>query len=162
MALSDVFLTPLGLVALLAVVPVVVLYLVQPDPRRIELPTLHLLLEDDERDASNPLLERLRRSLLLLLQLLVIVALALALAGPYVSVSESQTVEETVIVLDGSASMNVQTDGRTRFTAAVAAAREETTGTNAVVFAGSESRIALRSGGSDEVDRTLDELSAVD
>ena len=162
MALSDAFLTPLGLVALLAVVPVILLYLVQPDPRRIELPTLRLLLEDDERDASNPLLERLRRSFLLLLQLLVIVALAAALAGPYVSVSESQTVEETVIVLDGSASMGVGTDGGTRFTAAVAAAREETTGTNAVVFAGSESRVALRSGGSDEVDRALDELSVVD
>jgi len=162
MALSDVFLTPLGLVALLAVVPVVLLYLVQPDPRRVELPTLRLLLDDDERDASNPLLERIRRSLLLLLQLLVIVALALALAGPYVTVSESQTVEETIIVLDGSASMAVQTGDGTRFAAAVAAARESTTGTNSVVFAGSESRIVLRSGGVDEVERTLDELAVVD
>jgi len=162
MALSDAFLTPLGLVALLAVVPLVILYLVQPDPRRIELPTLRLLLDDDERDASNPLLERLRRSLLLLLQLLVIVGLAVALAGPYVSVSESQTIEETVIVLDGSASMGVETDGGTRFSAAVAAAREVTTGTNAVVFAGAESRIVLRSGGSDEVDGALDGLAVVD
>jgi len=162
MALSDAFLTPLGLVALLAVVPLVILYLVQPDPRRIELPTLRLLLDDDERDASNPLLERLRRSLLLLLQLLVIVGLAVALAGPYVSVSESQTIEETIIVLDGSASMGVETDGGTRFSAAVAAAREVTTGTNAVVFAGAESRIVLRSGGSDEVDGALDGLAVVD
>jgi len=162
MALSDVFLTPLGLVALLSVVPVVILYLVQPDPRRVELPTLRLLLEDDEQDASNPLLERLRRSLLLLLQLLVLIGLAVSLAGPYVTVSESQTVEETVIVIDGSASMGVQTDGSTRFAAAVAAARESTTGTNSVVFAGSESRIALRSGGVDEVERTLDGLSVAD
>ncbi|MFB6255180.1 MAG: VWA domain-containing protein [Haloplanus sp.] len=162
MALSDAFLAPLGLVALLAVVPVVLLYFVQPDPRRIELPTLRLLLDDDERDASNPLLERLRRSLLLLLQLLVIVGLAVALAGPYVSVSESQTVEETVLVLDGSASMGVETDSGTRFSAAVATAREVTTGTNAVVFAGAESRVALRSGGRDEVDATLDSLAVVD
>jgi hypothetical protein len=162
MALADAFLTPLGLVALLAVVPIVILYLVQPDPRRIELPTLRLLLDDEERDASNPLFERLRRSLLLLLQLLVIVGLAVALAGPYVSVSESQTVEETVVVLDGSASMGVETDGRTRFAAAVAAARETTTDTNAVVFAGGEGRIVLRSGGSDEVDAALDGLSVVD
>jgi len=162
MALADAFLTPLGLVALLATIPIVILYLVQPDPRRVQLPTLRLLLDDDERDASNPLLERLRRSLLLLLQLLVVVALAVALAGPYVSVSESQTVEETVIVLDGSASMGVETGDGTRFSAAVAAARDATTGTNAVVFAGSESRIVLRSGGSDEVDRTLDDLSVVD
>jgi len=162
MALSDVFLTPLGLAALLAVVPVILLYLVQPDPRRVELPTIALLLDDEQRDASNPLLERLRRNLLLVLQLLVLVALAVALAGPYVSVSESQTVEETVIVLDGSASMTVDTGDGTRFAAARAAARETTTGTNSVVFAGTESRIALRSGGDTEVQATLDELAVTD
>ena len=162
MALSDVFLTPLGLVALLTVVPVILLYLVQPDPRRIELPTIELLLDDDQRDASNPLLERLKRNLLLFLQLLVLVALAVALAGPYVSVSESQTVEETVIVLDGSASMAVETDGGTRFDAARAAAREVSTGTNSVVFAGAESRVALRSGGDTEVQGTLDSLAVTD
>jgi hypothetical protein len=162
MALSDVFLTPLGLVALLTVVPVILLYLVQPDPRRVELPTLEFLLDDDQRDATNPLLERLKRNLLLLLQLLVLVALAVSLAGPYVSVSQSQTVEETVLVLDGSASMGVETDGGTRFAAAVAAAREETTGTNSVVVAGADSRIALRSGGDTEVQATLDGLSVRD
>ena len=67
-----------------------------------------------------------------------------------------------MIVLDGSASMGVETDGGTRFSAAVADARGAATGTNAVVFAGSESRIVLRSGGGDEVDRTLDELAVVD
>jgi hypothetical protein len=159
MALADAFLSPLGLLALAAVVPVILLYLVQPDPRRVELPTLRYLLDEEGEDAANPLLERLKRSLLLLLQLLVIVALAVSLAGPYVSVSESQTVEETVIVLDGSASMSVETGDGTRFDAAVAAAREATTGTNSVVFAGAESRIALRSGGQGEVDATLDGLS---
>jgi hypothetical protein len=159
MALSDAFLTPLGLAALLTVVPVILLYLVQPDPRRIELPTIELLLDDEQRDASNPLLERLQRNLLLVLQLLVLVALAVALAGPYVSVSESQTVEETVIVLDGSASMAVETDDGTRFAAARAAAREATTGTNSVVFAGADSRVALRSGGDTEVQATLDDLA---
>ncbi|WP_251331045.1 BatA domain-containing protein [Haloplanus pelagicus] len=162
MALSDVFLTPLGLVALLTVIPVVLLYLVQPDPRRVELPTVEFLFDDDQRDATNPLLERLKRNLLLLLQLLVLIGLAVSLAGPYVSVSESQTVEETVVVLDGSASMGVETDGGTRFAAAVAAAREETTGTNAVVFAGAESRIVLRSGGDTEVQTALDGLAVTD
>ncbi|WP_338737993.1 VWA domain-containing protein [Haloplanus salilacus] len=159
MALADAFLSPLGLLALLAVVPVILLYLVQPDPRRVELPTLRYLLDEEGEDAANPLLERLKRSLLLLLQLLVIVALAVSLAGPYVTVSESQTVEETVIVLDGSASMGVETGSGTRFDAATAAARDVTTGTNSVVFAGSENRIALRSGGDGEVAATLDDLA---
>jgi hypothetical protein len=162
MALSDAFLTPLGLVALLAVIPVVVLYLVQPDPRRIELPTIRFLVDDEGRDASNPLLERLRRSLLLLLQLLVLVALAVSLAGPYVTVAESQTVEETVLVVDGSASMATATDGGTRFSAALADARGSTTGTNSVVFAGPTPRIVLRSGGSGEATAALDDLAVTD
>ncbi|MFA9518063.1 BatA domain-containing protein [Halopenitus sp. H-Gu1] len=162
MALSDVFLTPLGLVALLAVIPVILLYLVQPDPRRVELPTLRFLLDEAGEDASNPLLERLNRNVLLVLQLLVLIALAVSLAGPYMSVSESRTVEETVIVLDGSASMGVETGDGTRFDAAVAAASESTTGTNSVVFAGSESRIALRTGGADEVTTTLEGLAVTD
>jgi hypothetical protein len=160
MALSDLFLSPVGLLALLAVVPVVVLYLVRPDPRRVDLPTLRLLVDEEGEDASNPLLERLTRSLLLLLQLSVLVAFAVALAGPYVSVSESRTVEETVVVLDGSASMGVETGDGTRFEAAVAAARESATNTNAVVVAGGESRVVLRSGGADEAATALDGLRA--
>ncbi|WP_423751414.1 DUF7408 domain-containing protein [Salinirarus marinus] len=164
MALSDGFgfLTPLGFVALAALVPVVVLYLVQPDPRKIRLPTLRFLLEEGERDASNPLLERLRRSLLLLLQLAVLVLLATSLATPYVSVSEQTTVEETVVVVDGSASMATQADGATRFDRAVAAARDATTGTTSVVFAASESRIVLRQGTAADAQAALDGLSVTD
>ena len=152
-------LTPLGLLALAALVPVIVLYLVQPDPRIVELPTLAFLREDDERDASHPLLERLKRSLLLLLQVLVLVLLATALATPYVAVSEETTVEETVLVVDGSASMGTQADGATRFDRAVAAAREDATGTTSVVHAASDSRIVLRQGSATDAETTLDGLS---
>jgi len=162
MALSDLFLTPLGLLALLAAVPVVVLYLIQPDPRRLALPTVRYLLEDGREDASNPLFERIKRSLLLLLQLLVILGLAVALAAPYVSVSKSQTIEETVLVLDGSASMATHDGGTTRFDRALSAARDAASGTNAVVFAGGETRIPLRSGGPTEVSATLDSLAVTD
>ena len=159
LALGDLFLSPLGLLALLAAVPIVLLYLIQPDPRRVELPTLRFLLADRREDASNPLLERIKRSLLLLLQVLVVVGLALALAGPYVSVSESRTVEETVLVVDASASMATQADGATRFDRAVAAARETTSGTNSIVVAGADTHVALRSGGAADVAATLDTLT---
>jgi len=151
-------LTPLGLLALAALVPVIVLYLVQPDPRIVPLPTLVFLLEEDERDASHPLLERLRRSLLLLLQLLVLVLLATALATPYVAVSEETTVEETVLVVDASASMATETGGATRFDRALAAAREDATGTTSVVLAASDSRIVLRQGSATDAENSLSEL----
>ncbi|MFD1599687.1 vWA domain-containing protein [Halobellus rarus] len=162
MALSDAFLSPLGLAALLAAVPVVLLYLIRPDPRRVTLPTVRFLSDSDGRSSSRPLLERLKRSALLLLQLLAIVLFATALATPYVPVSESETVEETVLVVDASASMNAESDGRTRFERAVAAAREETSSTTSVVVVDGQSSIALRAGTASDAAETLSDLRATD
>ena len=133
MALQDVFLTPLGLAALLVGVPVVVLYLIRPDPSRVELPTYRFLTEKEREGSTTAVFERLSRSLLLVLQLLVILLLAVSLASPYVPVSERETVEETVLVVDTSASMATGADGASRFERAVATAREEVTGTTSVV-----------------------------
>jgi hypothetical protein len=162
MALSDFFLSPLGLLALLSVVPLVVLYLVRPDPLEVELPTLRFLTERTRQETTNPILEQLRRNLLLLLQVLVLVLLATSLATPYITVSESETVEETVLVVDASASMGVQTDGTTRFDRAVAAAREEVTGTTSVVVVGASPRVALRGGTPDEARGVLADLDRTD
>ena len=149
-------LAPLGLLALLAAVPVVVLYLIRPDPARVDLPTLRFLDEDAGTDATNPLLERLRRNLLMLLQVLVIVLLAAALATPYVTVPREQTTEETVVVLDASASMSVEEGSGTRFDRAVAAARDAASGTTSVVVAAERPRVLVRGGPRAEARRALD------
>jgi hypothetical protein len=159
MALSDVFLTPLGLAALAAAIPIVILYLVRPDPRKIRLPTFRFLTEDRREDQSNPVFERLKRSALLLLQLLAILLFATALATPYVPVSESSTVEETVLVVDASASMTVQSGGETRFARAVAEAETAVTGTTSVVVAGANPTVELRGGPPDEARSVLSGLS---
>ncbi|CCC39801.1 vWA domain-containing protein [Haloquadratum walsbyi] len=162
MVLSDVFLAPIGIMALAALIPILILYFIQPDPRRVELPTVELLFEDTQQDASRPLFDRIKQNLLLLLQILVVILLAVSIAGPYISVAESQTVSETILVIDGSASMQVNTGDGTRFTAAIAAARETTSSTNSVIFAGSTSSVVLRSGGASEVQTTLAELRPTD
>lgn len=125
MVLDEFFLFPLGLLALLGAVPLVVLYLLRPEPVRRTLPTFQFLAEATGRNASNPIFDRLLRSLLLLIQLLALVALVGSLATPYMLVPESETVSETVIVVDTSASMAVQDGGATRFDQALATAREE-------------------------------------
>jgi hypothetical protein len=66
-ALTDLFLSPLGPVALFSVVPLVVLYLVRPEPVRVRLPTLGFLRKSDETATDRPAFSRLRRDLLLLL-----------------------------------------------------------------------------------------------
>ncbi len=151
-------LAPLGLLALLAVVPLVVLYLIQPDPVRVDLPTLRFLEEDRGSDATNPLLERLRRNLLLLLQILVVVLLAVALATPYVTVPREQAADETVVVLDASASMTTVDGGESRFDRARRAAREAVSGTTSVVVAARQSRVPVRSGSRTAARRALDRV----
>jgi hypothetical protein len=158
MVLSDVFLAPLGLVALLTTVPLILLYLIRPEPERVELPTLRFLAEQAGQSASSPLFERLLRNLLLLIQLVALVVLATSLAAPYVTVPQETTVEETVLVVDGSGSMTTTDGGTTRFERAVAAARDEVTSTTSVVFAGTDVRVTARAVPAEDATAALDEL----
>jgi len=162
MALSDVFLSPLGLAAAALAIPVVLLYLIRPDPERFELPTFRFLAEEERQRATQPLFERLSRSLLLLIQILAILALAGALAAPYVPVSERAVVEETILVVDTSASMATTDGGDTRFDRAVAAAREEVTDTTSVVTTAGGGTVALRRSPPSDTERTLSNLAVSD
>ncbi|WP_410764945.1 BatA domain-containing protein [Haloferax sp. DFSO60] len=159
MVLDEYVLSPLGLLALLGIVPLVLLYLLRPDPIRRTLPTFQFLATAREQNVSNPKFERLVRSLLLVLQLLAIVALAGTLATPYVLVPESETVSETVLVVDSSASMSVSDGGATRFERARSAARNEISGTTTIVAAGGTDDVLLRRGTPADARNTLDELS---
>ncbi|WP_436924725.1 DUF7408 domain-containing protein [Halosimplex amylolyticum] len=162
MALSDVFLTPLGLAAALVAIPIVVLYLIRPDPDRVELPTLRFLADEQRQRATTPLFERIARSLLLLIQILAVLLLAGSLAAPYVPVEERAVVEETVLVVDTSASMATTDDGRTRLDRALAAADEEVTTRTSVVTTDGSGQVALRRGPPSAARETLQGLEATD
>ncbi|MFC7138395.1 BatA domain-containing protein [Halosimplex aquaticum] len=146
MALSDVFLAPIGLAAALVAIPIVVLYLIRPDPDRVELPTLRFLADEQRQRATTPLFERISRSLLLLIQILAVLLLAGSLAAPYVPVEERAVVEETVLVVDTSASMATTADGQTRLDRALAAADEEVTTRTSVVTTSGGGQVVLRRG----------------
>lgn len=164
--LGGVFLSPLGLAALAVAIPIVALYLVRPDPERVVLPTLRFLSEEASEARENPYLSRLRRNLLLLVQLLAVLALALALASPYVTVAERETLQESVVVVDASASMNTEVGpgGATRFDRAVGAASEAVSGeTTVVVAAGSGGgRVPLRAGSAADARDVLSNLRPTD
>ena len=72
----------LGLGGALLMVPVVLHFLMQPKPKRVDLPTLRFL---QERQHSTRSRMRLRHLMLLLLRCLLIALGALALAGPAVA-----------------------------------------------------------------------------
>jgi hypothetical protein len=161
-ALLDGLLTPIGLLALAGLVPLVILYLVRPNPEERRLPTVRFLSEQNQRESANPLLERLRRSLLLLIQVLAVVLLALALAQPFQFVPERTTVEETVLVVDASASMATRTGDGTRFQSALEAASDAPTSTTSVVVSSADGGVVLRKGGPPEARSALDGVSVTD
>ncbi|WP_226023508.1 DUF7408 domain-containing protein [Halomicrobium salinisoli] len=158
MVLENALLDPLGLVALAALVPLVLLYLVRPDPRELALPTVEFLTEDEDDGGSNTVLRRFNRDLLFLVQALAIALVALALASPYVTDTAPRSPEETVVVLDASASMGTETGDGTRFERARRAARADVDGPTTVVVAGGGPRRLVREGGPETARRAIGDL----
>ncbi|UPW00571.1 BatA domain-containing protein [Halorussus gelatinilyticus] len=161
-SLSSAFLRPLGLAALAAAIPVLALYLLKPDPERIEFPAVEFLAGDSEERRRHPALRRLRRNAVLAVQLLAILAVAVSLAAPYVPVSESETVSETVLVVDATASMATESGGTTRFDRAISAATDAATAETSVVVAGAETAVVARRAPPAEAKATLSGLSVAD
>jgi len=157
-ALSSAFLRPLGLAALAAAIPVLLLYLRRPDPTRVAFPAVEFLLGDRDERRSRPAFRRLRRNALLAIQLFAIAALAVSLAAPYVPVSEERTVEETVLVVDRSASMATHSEGATRFDRAVAAATDAVSTETSVVVSGAGTGVTARRVPAAEAREALDGL----
>jgi len=157
-ALSSAFLRPLGLAALAAAIPILLLYLRKPDPTRVAFPAVEFLLGDSDERRSRPAFRRLRRNALLAIQIFAIAALAVSLAAPYVPVSEERTVEETVLVVDRSASMATDSGGETRFDRALAAAKAEVSTETSVVVSGAETGVIARRVPAAEARDTLDNL----
>ncbi|WP_210424083.1 vWA domain-containing protein [Halorussus ruber] len=157
-ALSSVFLRPLGLAAVAAALPIIALYLLKPDPEEVAFPAVEFLLGDREERRRHPALRRLQRNALLALQLLAVLLVAVSLAAPYVPVSERETVSETVVVVDATASMATEAGEKTRFDRAVQAAEDAVTSETSVVVAGAETTVPTRRAPPTEAKAALSDL----
>ena len=111
------FLTPAFLLLGLLAAPIILLYMLRLRRREVTVSSTLLwqkLLRD--REANAPW-QKLRRNLLLILQLLILAALVLALARPFLPTPAVIT-GNTVVLLDGSASMQATDAAPSRFAAA--------------------------------------------
>jgi len=120
------------------------------------VPTTEFLPNVEEEGGSNPILEKLRRNLLLLIQIAALVLLAVALGSPFIEVAKTEAADETVIVLDSTASMGAEEGGETRFDRAVELAKDEVTAVTSVVVVGSTTRAPIEEGAAGEARSTLD------
>ncbi|MFB6284735.1 MAG: BatA domain-containing protein [Halobacteria archaeon] len=152
------FLNPLGLLGLASLIPLIILYIIRPDPRNLEIPTVQFLPNVDDEGGSNPVIERLRRNLILFLQILALILITLALASPFITVPQSQTVGETVIVLDTSASMATEAGGSNRFQKAISAAKSSVSSSTTIIVSGVTTGVTLNEGDAGEARQKLNQL----
>ncbi|MFC1648018.1 BatA domain-containing protein [Nanoarchaeota archaeon] len=129
------FLDKVGLYALLALVPLIILYLIRPKPKERSIPSLMFFLKDLGKADRRSFFRRFTQDWLFWIQLLVLLILALAVAKPFINVPETSLADRTILVLDTSASMMTKTDGKTRFEEAKDIAKDKLSGQNTIILA---------------------------
>ena len=138
------FETPLALAALLSVIPLIVIYMLRPKPKVLSIPSLMFVLKlEKERKRVYASLTKIVQDPLFLVQLLMLILLFIAAAGYYYTSQEPLSGEHTVLVLDTSASMQVES----RFADAVGIADGYVSKKNSIILASDTPLLALESGG---------------
>lgn len=126
---------PSALFLLLLLLPVIILYVLKPKPKTRKMPSLMLLISPGKKRGFRSLFEALIRDPLLLLQLAAITILVFTLVNPFFSANAPY--ENTVIVLDNSASMSANDVIPDRFSKAVDIASGYLTGAkSSLILAG--------------------------
>lgn len=95
-----------ALLGLLLLIPIILLYLLNPKPKHIRFPTVMFITRIEKEKRFRSLFTRFIRDPLLLLQILIIIFLVMGLLNPFlVTEEEMDPPTSVVIVIDGSASM---------------------------------------------------------
>lgn len=102
--IDQIFLNPMGLLAALAIVPLLTFYLMKPKPEEQVMPSIMFFQEEKEQDKLRKAYRTLVSNLPLLLQILAVFFFAFALAEPFTNTQV--TSNKKVIVLDHSASVS--------------------------------------------------------
>jgi len=129
------FLNQIGLLALISLIPFIILYLRKPKPKDRVIPSLMFILQNKKTSMKNSFLRNFLANLLFLIQLLALIGLSISVAQPYIKILYDVTLENTVIVLDASASMQADESGKTRFEEAIKEAKKALSGRNSIILA---------------------------
>ncbi|MBP1909090.1 vWA domain-containing protein [Methanolobus bombayensis] len=148
---------PLALGALASVIPLILLYLLRPKPLQVQIPSLMFLMDiKEEKKRFYTSISKLVKDPLFFIQLFILILLALAAASPYFESQEALSGDHTVIIIDGSASM--QTDNR--FGEAISKAEDYVSKTNTVILAESTPVTIIEEAGSQATYDALDSMEA--
>ncbi len=148
-----------GVWALALLIPLIVLYLIRPKPKLMTIPSLMFFMKSTGATKLTSFLRQFLRDWLFLLQFLIIFLLASTLAQPFMYYQHDITAQNTVIVIDVSASSQVKEDGgRTRFDIAVDKAKGLLGSKNTIVLAKDVPQIGIQDA---DVPDTMEYLNAL-
>ena len=129
------FARPIGLLALIGAIIFIILYLRRPKPQDKVIPSLMFIMQEKKRSTQYSFFQKLMTNLLFLLQLLSIAGLGIVAAAPFVKLNYDVTLENTVVILDVSASMQAKEKGISRFDRALEDAKKVLSGRNSIIMA---------------------------
>lgn len=131
---ADYFLNTVGLYGLLSLIPLILLYLVKPKPIEKKIPSLMFFLKDIGRENALSMFRKVFRDWLFLFQLLALVIVSAAIAKPYLVVPEESVAENSIVILDASASMQTKYQDGTRFDEALRLAKKSLGSKNTLIL----------------------------
>ncbi|MFC1704736.1 BatA and WFA domain-containing protein [Nanoarchaeota archaeon] len=147
-----------GLWGLLALVPFILMYLIRPRLKEKVIPSLMFLLKNNKRSIQASFLRNLMRNFLFFIQLIILAGLAFSLAMPYITVPYKSSAENTVVVLDLSASMQTKYGMGTRFDKAISEIKPRLSGRVSIILAQNQPLVLLNDGRVEEALNLLSRL----
>ena len=151
------FANTLGLIALASLIPFIILYLRKPRPLDRVIPSLMFILKGKKTSKQYDFLRKFLTNLLFFIQLLALVGLSLVIAQPFVKVNYDISLENTIVVLDASGSMQAYESG-TRFDKAIKEAKKVLSGKNSIIIAENVPLIVLEDESDETASSILDNL----
>lgn len=149
-----------GLYALLSIIPLIIIYLLRPRPRKLKIPSLMFLLDIEKKKRLN-IFRKFLKDPLFFIQLLVLAIISLAVAAPFIMANEEAGGGSTVIILDASASMQAKTtSGSTKFQDAIDQANKFLSAKNTVILAESVPIMVMNEAPSSSAADALKKLKA--
>ncbi|MEA1895628.1 MAG: BatA and WFA domain-containing protein [Euryarchaeota archaeon] len=139
----------------LSVIPLIIVYLLKPKAKDIMIPSVMFIAQITEKQKKIArTIRKIIKDPLFLIQLLILLLLILAIASPYNEERTEIKGGHTIIVLDGSASMQAGD----RFVKAMERADEHLTARNSIILAENIPVLVLHSGDLDAARNVLADI----
>ncbi len=152
----------IALGALGFLIPLIIIYLIRPNPIVMEIPSLMFLMKYTGRTKLSSFLKQFIRDWLFVIQLLIFLLLIFSLTKPFMTYEYDISAQNTVIVLDASASMQAKEGSYTRFEEAISKAKSVLGAKNTVILAKEIPAIGIKDASANDVIKYLHTIKPTD